>query len=206
MFITDIKRTKKGRYALFCGADFLFSVDEDAYASFDIHPGMEIGEEELSELRKKSEYNKALNRAFLILGSRDHSEYELFTKLGRSFDDETAEAVVSRVRELGYLDDEAFAQRFSEELLRKGRSSAEIRSRLAAKRVSTDIVDAVVNSLDTDDRDSLRLLITKKYLRRLKEEDGRRKVYASLLRKGYRSSDIIAVLNETDFAEEYDGQ
>ena len=143
---------------------------------------------------------------FLILGSRDHSEYELFTKLGRSFDDETAEAVVSRVRELGYLDDEAFAQRFSEELLRKGRSSAEIRSRLAAKRVSTDIVDAVVNSLDTDDRDSLRSLITKKYLRRLKEEDGRRKVYASLLRKGYRSSDIIAVLNETDFAEEYDGQ
>ena len=206
MFITDIKRTKKGRYALFCGSDFLFSVDEDAYTYFDIHPGMEIGEEVLSELQKRSEYNKALNRAFLILGSRDHSEYELFTKLERSFDDETAGSVVSRIRELGYLNDETFAQRYSEELLRKGKSTAEIKSRLAAKRISADIIDAVVSNLDTDDRDSLRSLISKKYLGKLKEDDGRRKVYASLLRKGYRSGDIIAVLNETDFTEEYDGE
>lgn len=206
MFITDIKRTKKGRYALFCGSDFLFSVDEEAISAYNLHSGMDISDEDLSELRKRSEYNKALNRAFLILGSRDHSEYELYIKLCRAFDDETASSVVSRVKDLGYLNDEEFASRYADELLRKGRSSAEIRARLSAKRVSADTVDTVVSRIDTDDRDSLRSLIAKKYMRRLKDEDGRRKVYASLLRKGYRSNDIIAVLNETDFTEVYDEQ
>ena len=98
MVITDIKITKKGKYALFCGSEFLFSVDEATSQAYDLHPGMDISEEGLSELRKRSEYNKALSRAFLILGSRDHSEYELFTKLSRSFDEETASAAVSPSR------------------------------------------------------------------------------------------------------------
>ena len=198
MVITDIKITKKGKYALFCGSEFLLSVDENTCFDYDLHPGMEIGEDALAELRKRSEYNKALSRAFLILGSRDHSEYELYTKLTRSFDDGTVSAAVARIKELGYLDDERFARRYAEELQRKGRSTVEIRSKLAAKHITSDTAEAVIREIDTDDREALRALIEKRYMNRLRGQRGKEKVYGSLLRKGYMSSDIIAVLNEIE--------
>ena len=56
MKITEIKMTKKGRYALFCGEEFLFSVDENTYADFGIHKGMDLDDQDLAELRKNSEY------------------------------------------------------------------------------------------------------------------------------------------------------
>lgn len=203
MVITDIKITKKGKYALFCGSEFLFSVDEETVSAFNLHTGMEIGEDGLAELRKRSEYNKALSRAFLILRSRDHSEYELYTKLGRSFDEDTAAAVVSRIKELGYLNDENFARRYAEELLRKGKSRAEIRVRLAVKRIDAETAESVIRDMETDDRESIRLLVEKKYVSKLQEQNGKNKVYGALLRRGYRSGDIIAVLNEFDFTEDH---
>ena len=200
MKITKIKMTKKGRYALFCGEEFLFSVDESTYADFGIHKDMELDDADLAELRKNSEYRKALNKAFSFLGVRDHSEHELYTKLLRTYDEETSRQAVDRVRELGYLDDAQFAGRYAEELLRKERSLGEIRRRLAEKRIDRDIIEEVMSGLQTDERPLIEQLINDKYLGRLRAEGGRQKVYSALLRKGFRSADISAVLR--GFGEE----
>lgn len=196
MEITDIKMTKKGRYALFCGKEFLFSIDEDTYVSFGIKKGIDLTEEELTELRKRSDYRKAVDKAFSFLGVRDHSEYELFSKLLRNFDEETAGQAVGRIKELGYLDDRAFAERYRDELLRKKSSITEVRRKFSEKRISREITDDVLGMIEDDEKSIIRELIDKKYLRKLTAEDGRQKVYASLMRKGFRSSDITAVLNE----------
>ena len=205
--ITKIKITKKGRYALFCGEDFLFSLDEATFTDNHIDKGMLLSDEDIEELRKQSDYHKALDRAFLILGVRDHSVFELKNKLCRDFDEETAVAAVERIEELGYLDDRAFAERYAAELAGKNRSMSEIRSRLAEKRVSREIIDEVSGGIDSDDRESIRQTIEKKYLRKLQADGGRNKVYAALIRRGFRSGDISAVLREYNIAEEdYYGQ
>ena len=51
MKITEIKMTKKGRYALFCGEEFLFSVDESTFADFGLHRDMELSDADLEQLR-----------------------------------------------------------------------------------------------------------------------------------------------------------
>ena len=190
--------TKKGRYALFCGEEFLFSVDENTYADFGIPKGMDLSDQDLTELRKNSEYRKALNKAFTYLGIRDHSEHELYTKLQKTYDDETAAQAVARVGELGYLDDGGFARRYAEELLGKGKSLGEIRRKLADKRIARDIIDEVLDGIQTDERPLISELISGKYAGKLSSENGRQKVYAALLRRGFRSSDIIAALNGSE--------
>ena len=190
--------TKKGRYALFCGEEFLFSVDENTYADFGIHKGMDLSDQDLTELRKNSEYRKALNKAFTYLGIRDHSGHELYTKLQKTYDDETAAQAVARVRELGYLDDSGFARRYAEDLLGKGKSLGEIRRRLADKRIARDIIDEFLDGIQTDERPLISELISGKYAGKLSSENGRQKVYAALLRRGFRSSDIIAALNRSE--------
>ena len=194
MVITDIKTTKKGRYALFCGDGFLFSIDEDTFLSFGIKKGKELSDDDLAELRKQSDYRKALDKAFSFLGIRDHSEYELYSKLLRTFDPDTSRQAVDRIRELGYLDDTSFAERYAGELLRKGKSLGEIRLKLNEKRISHEISESVLGALESDETPLIIDLINSKYLRKLSAENGRQKVYAALLRRGFRSRDITAAL------------
>lgn len=194
MIITDIKTTKKGRYALFCSDGFLFSIDEETYLSFGIKKGTDLSEDDLSELRKQSDYRKALDKAFSFLAIRDHSEYELYSKLLRTFDPDTSQQVVDRIRELGYLDDMSFAERYAGELLRKGKSLGEIRLKLNEKRIPREIAENVLESLETDETPLIISLINNKYLRKLSAENGRQKVYAALLRRGFKSRDIVSAL------------
>ncbi len=196
MKITEIKMTKKGRYALFCGEEFLFSVDESTFADFGLHRDMELSDADLEQLRKSSEYRKAINKGFTLLGVRDHSEYELYTKLLKNFDEHTSAQAVARIRELGYLDDAAFARRYTEELLRKGKSAGEIRRRLSEKRISRETAEEILSDLETDERPLIAELIEGKYAAKLREPNGRQKVYAALLRRGFRSSDVSAALRE----------
>lgn len=196
MIITEIKTTKKGRYALFCSDGFLFSIDEDTFVSFGIRKGIELTEDDLAELKKHSDYRKAIDKAFSFLGVRDHSEYELYTKLTRTFDPDTSRQAVDRVRELGYLDDSSFAERYAGELMRKGKSLGEVRQKLAEKRIPREISDSVLDSIEADEKPLIKDMINKKYLRKLSDENGRQKVYAALLRRGFRSRDIVSVLKE----------
>ncbi len=188
--------TKKGRYALFCGEEFLFSVDESTFADFGLHRDMELSDADLEQLRKSSEYRKALNKGFTLLGVRDHSEYELYTKLLKNFDEHTSAQAVARIRELGYLDDGEFARRYTDELLRKGKSAGEIRRRLSEKRISRETAEEILSDLETDERPLIAGLIEGKYAAKLREPNGRQKVYAALLRRGFRSSDVSAALRE----------
>ncbi len=204
MEITDIKTTKKGRYALFCSDGFLFSVDEDTFVEFGIKKGITLSDNELSELRKRSDYRKAVDKAFTFLGIRDHSEYELYNKLLRTFDAETAAQAMARIRDLGYVDDRAFAERYRDELLRKNASIGEIRQRFAAKRIPREIAEDILSDVDTDEKSVIKGLIEKKYMKKLASDNGRQKVYASLMRKGFRSGDISAALKAIGEEIEYE--
>ena len=41
--LTQVKETKRGRYALFFDGEFAFSLDEDTFAMAGLHTGYEIG-------------------------------------------------------------------------------------------------------------------------------------------------------------------
>ena len=48
--LTQVKETKRGRYALFFDGEFAFSLDEDTFAMAGLHTGDELEEWQIHDL------------------------------------------------------------------------------------------------------------------------------------------------------------
>lgn len=67
--ITRISRTRKGRFALFCDAGFLFSVDEETFFTEHLAEGLTLDDGQLDELLRKSDAQRAKDKAFGYLSA-----------------------------------------------------------------------------------------------------------------------------------------
>ena len=202
--LTEIKVTKKGRYALFCAGEFLFSVDEETLLRHHLKEGMYLDGEQWLQIRAASDYQRAKDRAFTYLSMRDHSERELYDKLKKNFDSHTAAATVSRLKELQLLDDSAFGEKLTAELARKGKSRAEAKLKLQEKGIDREEIEGLLEQhfATETERDAIRTLVAGKYRLKLQKENGRQTVAAALLRRGFKSGDVRAVLSEFTSQEE----
>ena len=81
--LTQVKETKRGRYALFFDGEFAFSLDEDTFAMAGLHTGDELEEWQIHDLQTKSDTRKAVDKAMDLLALRDHAAGELYQKLLR---------------------------------------------------------------------------------------------------------------------------
>lgn len=92
----------------------------------------------------------AFDRSLLILAGRPHSAVELSRKLRqRGHDGQEVEVAIGRLRELGYLDDRAFA----ESLVgwrSPSRGRRAMASELAARGVSREVALEVLGQLDPE--------------------------------------------------------
>lgn len=192
--ITDITRTKKGFNALFADDEFLFSVDDVVLYRNNIQIGSCFTQQELACISKQSLDAKAVDKAYTYLAARMHSGKELYDKLLRKFDAENARYAVDKMKELGLVDDAAFAQAKAEYLLNvKKQSLSAIKVKLSALGIDKYIIDSVLLSFELDNQiDDISRLIQTKYRSRLSSPD---KVIASLLRKGFKYGDIKRALN-----------
>ena len=145
--LTQVKETKRGRYALFFDGEFAFSLDEDTFAMAGLHTGDELEEWQIHDLQTKSDTRKAVDKAMDLLALRDHAAGELYQKLCRSFDPHSAAAAVAKMQELNLLDDAGFARRRAAELLRKRKSRRAILDDLHAKGIDRDAAAEAVEAL-----------------------------------------------------------
>jgi regulatory protein len=65
--LTQVKETKRGRYALFFDGEFAFSLDEDTFAMAGLHTGDELEEWQIHDLQTKSDTRKAVDKAMDLL-------------------------------------------------------------------------------------------------------------------------------------------
>ena len=75
--LTKLSPTKQGRMALFFDEEFALSVDLETLAQFGLQKGMEFTEEEYEDLQEKTQYKKARDRAFKLLGYKSYSRWLL---------------------------------------------------------------------------------------------------------------------------------
>ncbi len=187
-----------GEYKLTVDADFWFS---SGYIS-----GDEIDEEAYNILADKIANRRCFNRALNILSRRDHGEKELFIKLKRADGEAAATDAVERIKQLGYIDDEHFAQRLAEELTeRKGYGLRAVYSELLRRGIDRETAQNTINAITLDESDNIRVLLKGKFSRKLMTEKGRKQVFAALLHLGYSYSDIRSAMSEYDeFNEDFD--
>ena len=153
--ITAIRvgRSKGKRVNMFLDGQFAFSLEAEMVAKQSLEVGHELSTSQIEVLTRADRFDHCLNAASRYLSYRPRSESELKERLHqRGFDGDNVEAVITKLKEQGLVDDIAFAQfwKDSRESFRP-RSQWLIRLELKQKGVAADIIDQVVNGGNDDD-------------------------------------------------------
>ena len=95
---------------------------------------------------------RATSLALRYLSYRPRSEFEVRGRLRRRYDEPVVESVIVRLKELGLLDDKAFAFAWSQGRLSfKRRSAGLIRRELLAKGIDRETANTTVEAIDDEE-------------------------------------------------------
>lgn len=204
MQITAIEPRRKGLSALYIDGELAMKLDTEVLIAQRFDVGREITDEELHECVLASERKRCKDKAMWLISFRDHSRRELVDKLRRDYSEDCCEQTADRMVELGLIDDERFARRYSADLINlKHLSYRGVRQKLAEKGISRELIDEVTGELEIDEEQQIRTIIDKKYSRVMNDEKGRRRAYNALMRLGFSYQDIKSVMAEYTDTEEY---
>ncbi|MBQ6499259.1 MAG: regulatory protein RecX [Ruminococcus sp.] len=204
MQITAIEPRRKGLSALYIDGELAMKLDTEVLIAQRFDVGREITDEELRECLIASELKRCKDKAMWLISFRDHSRRELVDKLRRDYSEDCCEQTADRMVELGLIDDERFARRYSADLINfKHLSYRGVRQKLAEKGISRELIDEVTGESEIDEEQQIRTIIDKKYSRVMNDEKGRRRAYNALMRLGFSYRDIKSVMAEYTDTEEY---
>jgi regulatory protein len=198
MKITAIKQQvkRKDRYSVYIDNKYSCSFSEGELLRLGLRIGQDMADEDLANLKHSAVLDKAKTRAFDLISRRPRSSWELKDYLKRKdYDKEVIESTISKLSELGYLNDLDFARRWVENRrLLKAASKRRLRQELKQKRISEEIIEQVLSEDETDEREVLRELAARK--RKQTKYQDNLKLMQYLSRQGYNYDDIKAVLND----------
>lgn len=198
--IVSVKNGKGNKIHIYLDGDYKATVDKEWWYSEKYRNCKEITEEELTELLSSVSFRRAYNKALDLLSRRPYSEKELTRKLReKDFSDEAAEYAVNRLKELSLLNDEHYAQMLCEHLYNtKLYGTKRIMQELIFRGIDRETARNAVLALDKDEVNSIVLLLEGKFKDKIKDEKGRQRTVAALMRYGYSYSDIKSALKIAD--------
>jgi regulatory protein len=196
--ITAIKQQVRntGRYSVYVGGSYLFSLSESELLAQKIRVGQTLSGERQEELRRISGTDKLYERCLMLIARRMRSTHEIRQYLLRKkADADQIETIVSKLTDRGYIDDTVFAAQWAQSRqATRHASSSRLRLELRSKGVSSELIDEVVTDLEQSDEQTIRELISRKRLRQ--KYPDRQKLMQYLARQGYRYDDIRQVVDE----------
>lgn len=199
MKITAIKQQVKrqDRYSVYGDEKYLFSFSESELLASGIRVGQEMDKDRLEELRFKAVLDKAYDRSLSLISRRMRSEWELRDYLQRKeYDQSIQDAIIDRLINRGFVNDEQFAKRWIENRrLLKGTSKRRLALELRQKRIPDHTIKAAIENDDTDELSVLRELVEKK--RKQTRYQDKTKLMQYLARQGF-SYDLIKQALETN--------
>lgn len=202
MTITAIEPRRRQMCALFIDGEYVMNLDAQTLIENRFDVGREIDDDELKEIIEKSNERRAKDKALWLISYRSHSKKELFDKLRRDFDEDSAQKAVDRMQELGLINDGEFAKAYARKLV-YGKKMSLRAAELELRRKGIDNITAeqVLSELEYDAQTQIIEFISKKY-RNIEDEKVRRRAVAALQRKGYGWDDIKQAI-ETLVSEEF---
>ncbi len=198
MLITAIEPRRKGLSQLYIDGEKAMKLDTETLLKEHIKAGMEIDDELLLELVKKSEAHRASEKALYLLEHRNHSKKELAEKIARVTSKEAAQAAAEHMEEIGLVNDEVFARSYAHDLfLLKKFGVQRVKQELYRKGVDKDIIDSVVEEYryEIPTEENIRNILEKRYRGYSQDEKIRRRAIAALQRMGYRFDEIRSAMN-----------
>lgn len=198
------QKNDTSRASVFLGGDFAFGVHQDLVLKHGLHKGKRLSLEEQHAIEEEDAVMRAKAKAMRYVARRARTVTEVRRKLREKDHDEPAiEAAVARLKELGYLDDAAYAQEYVESRFRsKGYGPVRLRRELKQRGVGRHQIEDAMTCLDEGDvLEAARRHARKRWPRLSGEEDPRRrrqKLAGYLRRRGFSYDLIHRVIDEVE--------
>lgn len=190
--VTAVKPQKKSatRVSIFLDGRFAFGLNQRVAERFGMKVGMELAPADVERVLKGQVQQDCFDKAMSYLSRRMHSRKELAQKLGRAeFPPDVVEASLSRLEELGYVNDGEFARQKLAGAQRKLIGERRAMAELMRSGVKSDVAhDAVEQHFSSDDaKENARKLIEKNLprLMRLDAVTAKRRLVGLLQRRGF---------------------
>lgn len=187
------------RTSIFVDGQFWKAYNTEAIIELGLHEGQRFTLSELDELVHSLERRRAIDRAVLLLSYRPRSIHEIEDRLKKAgFGPDIIDEAVEKLKELGYLDDDAFAQAWLKDRMdSKLYGPKRIKQELRLKGVPDEVVSKNLgeNSSPEDEYERAHQLAKSKLpsYRDLDKNQLFRRLSQFLLRRGYTSSVVYDV-------------
>ncbi len=188
MRVTAIEKQRRGkRVNLFLDGRFALGLSLEAAAQAGLRVGDEVDDERLQALRAEAGRADAMATSLRLLSYRPRSEAELRQRLARrGTPPALVDSTIERLRELGLVDDAAFAQAWVDSRDRASpRGRRLLRRELLAKGVDSDTSRELLESVDEPDAALRAASRRAASLRDLSYDEFRRRLGDFLRRRGF---------------------
>lgn len=200
--IADLKKTDAKRVEICLNGEIFLWLYQGEARSLSLTKGMILSEEQYENLLHGVIGKRAIKRAVHLIERQERTERQLREKLSLSeYPEEAVEDAVSYVKKRRYLDDERYARTFIR-FHQTERSKMRLKSDLIKRGVSKDVIERCMEEeFSSDEKAQIRALLEKKgFSQSEADRNESRKMYQFLMRRGFRSSDILAVMNQNEDA------
>ena len=192
MNISRIVKKGKSDVTVYFDNDSLLFLAVEVFLKSGLKKGDDISEDRFSFLIEQNKLFHIKQRAFRLLGRRQHSSSELKRKLwNKDYEPRLIDDVIEDLKKKDYLDDKEFIRAFVAEKSRsKSWSIKKIKSELIKSGLASKLIDELLSEQPKDsDYENVMKLAKKKYAillqRNLEPKDLRNKLSTYLFSKGF---------------------
>jgi len=210
MLVTEVSEYKGGTWEIELDGKRKVFVNGSVVEEFNVQKGQTLTPAALEQIAGADVLRKAKKRALYLIGEREMCRGELLKKLTKTYGAEIAEEAAEYVCGLGYVDDEEYAPKLAEYLIkRKHWGVRRVRYEMIMRGLDRRLVENTLADVPEDELDEeLITLIEKRYINKISDYDDRRRTIAALARRGYDFGSIKrcieAVLEDGDDFDDYD--
>ena len=200
-----LKVVKKGRsdVTIYFDNDSLLFLAVEVFLKSGLKKGDDISEDRFSLLIEQNKIFHIRQRAFRLLGRRQHSSSELSRKLwNKDYEQKLIDEVIDDLQNKGYLDDKEFIRAFvAEKSKAKNWSGKKIKAELFKRGVASKLIDEILDTQNKNsDDDSAMKLAKKKYevllKRNFEPKELRNKLSTYMFSKGFEYELIKEVISK----------
>lgn len=199
--VTALRAARRGRVAVHADGEYLCTVSEALVARRHLFKGLELGDDDVAELKRAASAEVIAADAFRLLGHRARSRAELERRLlDKGHDEATVATLLERLVADGLVDDAAFARSYvADKRKLAGWGEGRIRRGLAALGVAPAVIDGALAAAPGGDAAGAELERALAVLRKLGPprpplEAARRRAYQALQRRGFSGETAYAAV------------
>lgn len=181
-----------------------YKIDEDTIVKHFIVKDREFTKSEFNKILKDIEVNKAFNKVIKYLSYGERTTYEIKKYLK---DEDYFHQVISRLKSLGYVDDNKYALKYLDYCYRNNKGPLYCKAKLSEKGIDNKIIEEVLNNYSSVMQEEV---VAKQVAKELKNNDFlpvmalKKRIINKLLRNGFSGEVVYEYLNTVEIEDKSD--